>query len=369
MIHFAHGGNAAELPMELAANAAFVAGRVNQQRPISWLLDASSPSTSLDPSAAQEAGAGSGAQAVVVFPGLEFSAPRLDAKPLDSLGAWYGLEVRGVLGDDLLAHLVAEIDYARLSIELYDPQAFHSAGHHGKLDVRWLDGLPTVHAKLRLAGKTVDGDFALNTAGSAGIVVTQKFLAAHRMYPFAGKTNPSGVIDASGESLLPTARGEWLELGSNQISQPLVAIAPTGNWSALAGWIGGEILRKFSLILDFPENRVFLEPNRYLIFPIAADASGVTVVAAGAGLTEFEIHDVLAGSPAAEGGLLPGDQILAIDAESASDLNLDQIRDMLSESGHTSVLVIRRLGRELKLQIHLESPLAPDYKEPNPGEK
>lgn len=341
--------------MELAANAVFVAGQVNQHRPVGWLLDAASPNTSMDSDDAQEAGAAIGAQAIIAMPGVEFIEPRIDAKPLDSLGAWYGLAVHGVLGDDLLTRLVAEIDYARLSIELYDPQAFRPSGHRGKLDVRWRGGLPTVHAKLRLAGRTVDGDFALNTAGSAGIVVTQGFLAAHRMLPFAGKTSPCAVIDASGETILPTTRGEWLELGSTRVSQPLVAIAPKRNRPGVAGWIGGEILRKFSVILDFPEDRVFLEPNRYLIFPIAADASGAIIIASGSTFTEFEIHDVLDASPAAQAGLAPGDRILAIDGESTSDLSLDQVRDMLTEAGHAPDLTIRRLGRELKLQIHLRA--------------
>ncbi|HEV2388597.1 MAG TPA: PDZ domain-containing protein [Candidatus Acidoferrales bacterium] len=341
--------------MELAGNAVFVAAQLNRARPVSWLLDTASARSSIDPDAARETGFSPPSQALLALPGVEIADAHLDVKSFDSLGAWYGHPVRGVLGVDLLTHLVAEIDYARLSSELYDQNSFGSAGRAEKLDIRWISGLPAVRARLRLAGRTLDGDFLLNTAGSVGIVVSHGFLASHRMLPFAGKTTPTALIEAAGETTVPLTRGEWLELGSVRISQPLVAIAPEENPSGAAGWIGGEILRKFRLVLDFSASRIFLEPNRDFIFPLAADASGITLVAAGPGSNVFEIHDVADNSPAAQAGLAPGDRIVAVDGAPVSDLSLDQVRDWLRQAGETRDLTIRRLGRELKLQIKLRS--------------
>ena len=364
---FAHGGNAAEVPMELAANAVFVPARIGQGRSLSWLLDTASPRTTADAAAfAQSFGAQpAGSSPALALPGLEIRETALETHPFESLGPWYGERVNGVIGDDVLNHLVVQLDYARLSIELYTPAAYTVPRHTDKLSVRWVDGLPTVRAQLRLGGRTVEGDFVLNTGGGAGVVVSPGFLAANRMYPYRGKTIPGTVFSASGNETVSLARGEWLQLGHSRILAPLVAIesasaaAPDAgvrkrkSKDALAGWIGGQILRKFDLVLDFPKDSILLVPNRDFIFPIEADASGATITAAGPALTQFEVRAISPNSPASEAGFEPGDQIAWVDNDPASNLTLDQLRELLSHPDHSPVLVIHRLGRKLKIQLHL----------------
>lgn len=371
-LRFGRGGNAAEIPMELAANAVFVPVQVNHGRPSNWILDTASPRTIVDTAAAPAGFGEVESSPVLSVPGLEILGADPAVHSFETLGPWYGLRVRGVIGDDLLARLVAVLDYDRLSIELYEPAVYHAPRHTEKLDVRWIDGLPTVRAKLRLGGHTVDGDFALNTGGSAGVLVSSEFLSAKRMYPFEAKTIPGTIVEAEGERAVALARGEWIELGSSRISQPIVAIEPSEaapgaggsegvtpkkrkekEKRSIAGWIGGEILRKFRVVLDFPNRRILLVPNRKFIFPIEADASGATITAAGPSLGECEVRSVASGSPAAEAGLLPGDRIAVINSEQASDLTLDQIRDLLSQAGESPVLSVVRLGRRVRIQVHL----------------
>jgi len=360
---FSRGGNAAEVPMEIAANAVFVPVQIGAGRPTSWLLDTASPDTAAGPQAAQEnAGANS---ARLMLPGVEFPGTNLTVHSFETLGPWYGLRVGGVIGNDILTGLVAELDYARLSIELYQPSSYRRPGHMKKLPIRWVNRLPTVRARLRLGGQTIQGDFALNTGGSSGVVVFRKFLAAQRLASLMGKTIPGEAIDASGEEAATLMRGEWIEFGPVRVSQPIVAIAGQNDLSApagggrspkdsVAGWIGGGILRKFRLVLDFPQNCVFLAPNRNFVFPIAADASGATITAAGPSLDEFEVRGVREGSPAAQAGLQPGDRIVLIDGEEASDFSLDQLRNLLCQAGHSPVLVVERLGRRVRIDLRLQ---------------
>lgn len=367
-LRFGHGGNAAEIPMELAGNAVFVPVQFNQGRPSSWLLDTGSPGTIANGTAASQTTTGDVQPSPVLsLPGVGIYGLHPAVRSLQVLGPWYGQRINGVIGDDLLAHLVVELDYARRSIELYEPAPYHQPRHFKKLDVRWIDGLPTVRAKLRLGGRTVAGNFVLNTGASGGILVSREFLEANRMFPFAGKTIPGSIVAASGEQKVSLARGEWLELGSWQVNQPIVAIERSwavpageedrerrkGKSDAVAGWIGGQILRKFRLILDFPSLRILLLPNSRFIFPIEADASGATITAAGPSLEQFEVRRIASGSPAAAAGMMPGDRITVIDSESTSELTLAQIRRMLSRPGHTVVLGVERLGHHVRIVLHL----------------
>jgi hypothetical protein len=366
-LSFAHGGNAAEVPMELAANAVFVPARFGQGRPLSWLLDTASPRTTADAAIyTQSSALPTGSSPVLVLPGLEIQETALETRSFDSLGPWYGQRVGGVIGDDVLAHLVVQLDYDRRSIELYDPAAYTEPHNTEKLAIQWVDGLPAVRAQLRFGGRTVEGDFALNTGGGAAVAVSPAFLATKRMYPYAGKTMPGTVFSASGDEAVALVRGEWLQLGHSRVLMPPVAIEsaasppleagvrkPKKGKEVLAGWIGGAILRKFELVLDFPKDRVLLAPNRDFVFPIESDASGATVTAAGPSLDQFQVHAVSPGSPAAEAGLEPGDQIAWVGNDPASSLTLGELREILSRPGHSPVLVVRRFGKEQKIELHL----------------
>lgn len=372
-LRFAHGGNAAEVPLEISSNAVFVPVRVNQGLPAGWLLDTGSRRTvaasPLDSgSSAREAGK----PPILSLPGVSIVGVTPEARSLGSLGPWYGRRVHGVIGDDLLAHVVAQLNYSRRSIQLYEPASYHPPRHAKALDILWIDGLPAVRVRLRLAGHTVTGNFVLNTGGNAGVVVSKAFLASQRLYPYKGKTIPGTIFGAAGERSASVARGEWLQFGHWRITGPLVAIEGANDSPAAGagkrrskdrdhdvdGWIGGQILRKFQVVIDFPGRRIFLTPNPKFIFPVEADASGATVVAAGPSLGQFEIRRVVPGSPADAAGLMPGDRILVIDSERASDFSLDQVRALFCGAGHAPVVMsVLRLGRRVRIVLHLRKRL------------
>jgi hypothetical protein len=368
VLRFAHGGNAAEVPMELASDAVFVPAQLNQGRASGWLLDTGSRRTVADAELVADAdGNTASGAAEIALPGLAIRAVDLDKQSFQALGPWYGQRVNGVIGDDVLAHLVVELDYSRSSIELYAPGAFRPHGKPEKLAIQWIDGLPAIRAKLRLGGRTMEGNFAINTGGSNGVAVSSAFLAAYREFPYAGKTLPGTAVDKSGDRKVLLAQAEWLRLGSVNVREPIVAIENGKDQTAssgkkakkskdtLDGWIGGQILRKFSVVLDFPQSRLLLEPNRDFIFPIEADASGATIIAGGDDLRRFVVRRVLPGSPADQAGLMPGDEITWVGTDRASSLSLDQMRELLRKPGDSPILVVRRLGRTIRVQLHLRS--------------
>lgn len=362
---FGQGGTAAEIPMELAANAVFVPVQIGGRQPSNWLFDTASPTTQASPAVYPQAASGQTPQpASLVLPGVTVPDPNLGVHSFETLGPWYGLRVAGALGNDLLTGLVAELDYSRLSIELYSASTYRQPSHMVKLPIRWVEGLPTIRARIRVGGRTISGDFVLNTGGSSGVVVFRPVQSGKRHLRLSGKTAPGEMIDASGELDATLMRGEWLDLGSLEIPRPIVTIAPDNpsfpagvtsrKKGAVAGWIGGQILRKFRVVLDFPENCIFLTPNRDFVFPIESDASGATITATGVGLSQFEVRSVREGSPAAQAGLAPGDRIVLINGENASDFSLDQIRDLLAQAAHSPVLVVERLDKRIRIDLRLQ---------------
>ena len=139
-------------------------------------------------------------------------------------------------------------------------------------------------------------------------------------------------------------RANDLTLGSVRVAGPVVAVihAKGGVFSDpdLAGNIGGEILRRFTVTLDVPDGALYLRPNDGFAAPFPFNRAGLTIVSAAGNVT---IHQVIAGSPAAEAGLAAGDIVSKIDGKSAGGLTSDQIRALWLQPAGTAVgLVVER---------------------------
>jgi len=107
-----------------------------------------------------------------------------------------------------------------------------------------------------------------------------------------------------------------------------------------AGLIGGRVLRRFTLIVDYSRSRILLEPNRMAREPDEFDMSGMSLAARSDHV--YGVRTVIDGSPAADAGIRPGDIIDAIDGRSARALALDEIRQLLQHEGGTYTLRVRR---------------------------
>jgi C-terminal processing protease CtpA/Prc len=94
----------------------------------------------------------------------------------------------------------------------------------------------------------------------------------------------------------------------------------------VAGNVGAGVLQRFNIVFDYGRQRMIFEPNANYAKPDAFDRAGMWVNQADDG---FEVVDVFAGSPAAEGGIKAGDHIVAVDAQPATRLMLPAFRQRL----------------------------------------
>ena len=118
------------------------------------------------------------------------------------------------------------------------------------------------------------------------------------------------------------------------IDQPVGAFSsgslPADGDPHIAGEIGAQLLRRFTVIFDFPRHEMILEPNNDFRTEDHEDMSGLTMAATGPGLAKrFEVEQVRPGTPgAADGGVEKGDVIAGVDEEPAADLSLADLRGL-----------------------------------------
>ncbi|WP_250253024.1 PDZ domain-containing protein [Chryseobacterium sp. Marseille-Q3244] len=162
------------------------------------------------------------------------------------------------------------------------------------------------------------------------------------------------------------------------------------------GSVGGEIMRRFSIIFDYANNKLYLKKNRNFDDPfhfnmsgldfkqdglewqqdrvkIETQAMGGTVNGTVGNKNEvyresfqynfilkpiFAIAGVRKDSPAYVAGLKKDDKVISINGDKTADMKLEKILEIMKSSeGRTITMVIQRQEEKLTFRFNLEDPI------------
>ncbi len=181
------------------------------------------------------------------------------------------------------------------------------------------------------------------------------FVDTNHLFESAEKAVDIWPRGAGGETRARIGRVKSLQLGRFTIENPTSLFLLTQGQARTdsAGKIGGEVLRRFKVILDYSRELMVLEPNTHFAEPYEHDMSGATLHAEGPDLKVFKVYKVIKDSPAAEAGLVEGDIIAAVEGKPATELTLEQVWQMFKQEGQERVLRIKRGEQSLELRIKL----------------
>jgi hypothetical protein len=361
MARFAYQGDAAQLPVEFIGNLIFLQVRVNLSQPSLFEVDTTSGVSLIDPQRAADLGVTNLRSVVLNLTGVDISLPEIGSVAKSDFGARVGRAYEGTLGNDVFAGVVTELDYGRQTARLYDPETFHFSGHGKSLPLVMRDGMPAVKAKVEVSGhKSGEVLFILNTALDVPLVISEHFAQQHHFFSHL-KTVPvgPGELGVGGNAVM--ARIERFEIGPYQIEAPLAAFVQgklsSADDSQVAGEIGGGMLRRFTVTLDYARGVAFFEGNGEIRSDDREDMSGISVVASGPNLRRFEVTLVRPGSPAADAGVQKGDVIEAVDDEAAADMTLAALRGLFRQVGHKYKLLIDRNGQTRTINVTMRRTL------------
>lgn len=359
---FSFGGNAAQIPAQFADNIIFLPVSLNGGKPSFFELDSSGNPTNADPGhvpAPSDSAALSTAidNCFLNLPGVELPVNVLPVSPRADFAAQMGIPYQGTLGADFFARVVVVVDYARETVQLYDPAIYTYSGQGKSLPLKFAGNVPLVHAKFLIPGqRTLEADFEVNTALNAAVMFSSAYTGAHRIsathFRAAAASYPS--LDAGAKIFLGRLKGFQIgPYGIEDVTAVFSQKSLPGVDKSVAGSIGGGFLRRFTVIFDFPHQRMILDPNLQINKFAEEDMSGLSIVAKGAGLKTFEIVQVQPGTPGANAGVHPGDIIAGIDDEPAADLTLISIRNLFRQVGHKYKLLIERDGKTMEINLQM----------------
>ncbi len=156
------------------------------------------------------------------------------------------------------------------------------------------------------------------------------------------------------------------------------------------GSVGGEIMRRFSVVFDYPNGKLYLKKNKNFDDPFHFNMSGLDFQQDGLEWQEdrikiepkklseanteisvinnfqykftlkpiFSIAGVRKDSPAFKAGLKKDDRVITINGNRTADMTMEKIIEMMkSEEGKNITMVIQRKNKEMTFSFVLEDPI------------
>lgn len=276
---------------------------------------------------------------------------------------YLGTDVQGVLGYELFSRFIIEVDYEKKQLMLTSSEYFKPKKKYQMIPISIQDTKPYIQVPVALSDSvSVNAKLLIDSGAGYGLVLDPSSnplitIPQRHVSSLIGR-GLGGLITGQ------IGRVRTLNLGKYKIND-LVANFPDPNSYIDTlkasdifrnGSIGGEILSRFTVIYNFPGEKIYFKKNSAYRKKFYFNMSGLTLKALGSNLHKFAITDVRRNSSAERAGIQNGDQLLSLNGIQTSEMDLNMINSFFnSKPGKKIKLRILRNGVILNKVFFLES--------------
>ena len=274
------------------------------------------------------------------------------------LSEFMGVPIHGIFGHDLFNNFVVTIDFENKTLTLTDPPKFKYRKSMGtQYPIVLTQSKPYTDAigmvsrdnkltPMRLVIDTGAGHALLLNAGEKeAIQLPDKVMRANLGRGLNGEIN--GNI----------GRVDKIRMGSVEMKNILASFPDSLSFSMKftpddqkrQGSIGCELLRRFTVTLNYRDGYMIMKPQRNRIKEsFEHDMSGLDVRAKGTDFKQYIVSKVVEDSPAYDAGLQEGDELIFVNNVSVKDMNISEIYKILSRKEGKEVAFFYRRKGELR---------------------
>ena len=312
-----------------------------------------------------------------------------------------GVPIHGVLGYDFYKDFVVKTDYDSELITIYDPKLYKPKRCRGceTFEINLVKNKPYMKNTISAFGKEHEVTLLIDSGASDaiwlfdegyGITDTPK----NYFSDFLG-LGLSGGVYGKRSKVAEVSLGSFAFKDVNVAYPDSLALRNLKITGARNGTLGSDILRRFTVIMDYPSRKITLKKNAFFKMPFHYNMSGLTLEHDGMvpvksikkggaeGLKldkndlatsavnidvnplftffltpKFVVAELRADSPAALAGVQIGDEVLSINGKPFYKWKLTEINTLFSSKiGRKIVLQLGRNGMKLKKRFTLKKVL------------
>lgn len=275
-----------------------------------------------------------------------------------------GLCIDGILGYELFANLIVTIDFQTREITVIRPRTYRYRPRKGDRIPLAIEGRKAYTQALSVFNGTafVPLRVLLDTGAGQALLLDQ--FQQTVPVPLPDKVmrvdlgwGINGLISGS------LGRLSRVRLGHTELTDVLASFPDSSTYNlkmaslpARQGSIGCELLRRFRVTFNYPDQYIVLKPiKRLLREPFDHDMSGLDLRAQGLDFRDYVVDQVLDNSPADQAGLQPGDELLFVNNCPSRTLSLGTINRLLrAGAGKPITLQIRRQNQLYRIDFVLK---------------
>ncbi len=279
-----------------------------------------------------------------------------------NLSNYLGVMVHGILGYELFSRYVIDINYSEKILTIIRPGAFNLPRNFASIPIVVDDTKPYILGQITVSDqKRITTKLLVDTGASTGLMlqlssdpvleINEKHIEAYLGRGLGGEIY--GKIARTGDLHIGpfTLSGVIAGYPDLHTSYDSMRFSLTKRH----GVLGGMILSRFHVIIDYPNDQIHLLSYPKFSEPFYYNLSGLELRATGEKLKNFMIAFVQDDTPANKAGLKAGDQILKMNGRNAGTYTLEEMNGFLNSKPNQKIkMEIKRKEEILKFEFKLE---------------
>jgi hypothetical protein len=375
-------GKRAEVPFENYNNLIVIKGVVNNRLPLNFIFDTGVHTSIITDKSLSDlmqvkydrmftmSGIGEHKQFnVYLANGVSIDFPDLEGRSLNMLVLeedylllrnYLGTPIHGILGTDLIQNLVTTIDYENRKLIFQTPESFKPSRKAISIPIVIHDSKPYIILPVTLLdGTKLEAKLLIDTGASHALLL--ELFAEPKI-----KIQDNFINTILGRGLAGTIEG-WIgrvnkvDIGNTSFKNVLTFFTDTNSYNknyVLAGrngTVGGELLGRFKVTIDYAHQKVYFERNANYKKPFEYNMAGFDIIGSGDLFDKIEIVNVIEKSPAYIAGMRIGDIIIQINGLAGKSLTVNEFNNILrSRPGKSLRLIVMRGKQKLKFKFKLK---------------
>ena len=353
-----------KIPFRLVRNLVIVKLNINNQGPFNFIMDTGAGLTIItDPNLIDSVnipnkrtikltGCGTGVDFdAYVTSALNIQIPGLTSHNVDAailkedhfgLSNYVGMPIHGLLGYDFFSNLAVKVDFSDSTITCYRPKDEHKFKSGEKIPISIENHKPYLLANVHLPDGSVKEKKMVIDLGAGHPMsldrlgnehqLRWKYIMANLGMGFNGPIN--GYLSRVNE----------IDIGKYDIKNLISSFPEEDSLKMMMdanrdGNLGLGLLKRFTIVFDYPGNAIYLKPGGSLKDPFEHDMSGLEYYATGDGFKRVIISRVEPGSAADVIGLEKDDEIVSINLTPVARMSLEEVDDIFKSKNDRSLLL------------------------------
>lgn len=262
----------------------------------------------------------------------------------------YGIRIDGIIGFSFLRRYVVSLDFNTQNISVYTPGQYKYPKGGSFLKPSFAN-IPVTRHEISDV-KTYNSNFYFDTGAGMCLMLSEQFVKDSAFLGFKRKVVSTQVEGLVGKITMGLSVIKQVKVAGFRFKKVPVHIYDDSvnvfGYPSLVGLLGSDLLRRFNIVLNYPDRVIHLTPNSHMRDPFDYSYTGMNYYFIDGKIVITEIQQ---GSPAEEAGIHPGDVIFAIDNNFSNSIS--QYKALLQHPGQKVKMIIFRnnLPQMIELKI------------------